>query len=201
MIKAGQKKLHFFPQHDVTIFLIWAAMSLSDVLQDFSVWLCGLYHLQRLAERWHYSAMHHLPNNAIIGGNDFAMYAAHSQSCTATQTHGHNCLLHIIVIKQLWSGICIKIRLDFFLGVCLIQLSMNKAKQKSCPAPQNRSSQTSVVWMSVFVVGLQNMMSVSAASTTAMRTPCASTWSEATAAPASLVTPATELCAKVSKGS
>lgn len=44
----------------------------------------------------------------------------------------------------------------------------------------------------------QSMMSASAGSTTAMRTPCASTWSVATAAPASRVTRAMERSAKVS---
>lgn len=45
----------------------------------------------------------------------------------------------------------------------------------------------------------QSTMSASAGSTTATRTPCASTWSGATAAPASPVTPATERSAKVSR--
>lgn len=45
---------------------------------------------------------------------------------------------------------------------------------------------------------LQSMTNASAASTTVTRTPCASTWSEATVAPVSRVTLATGLCAKVS---
>lgn len=54
--------------------------------------------------------------------------------------------------------------------------------------------------MCVCLVGLQNTTNVSAGSTAAMRMRCASTWLEATAAPASLATQATELCAKVGKG-
>lgn len=44
----------------------------------------------------------------------------------------------------------------------------------------------------------QSTTNASAGSTTATTTPCASTWSEATAAPASQVTLATEQSAKVS---
>lgn len=75
-------------------------------------------------------------------------------------------------------------------------------------APKIRSSQTTGgcvcarvhARVCVCLLGLQNTMNVSAGSTTAMRTRCALTWSEATAAPASRATPATEPCAKVGKG-